>query len=191
MKKKLLILALLIICATTVATGTLAYFTAEDQAHNVITSGKVDIELVEKKINEDGTEEGFGDLIGIMPGTSVSKVVQVTNTGDAAAYIRIAVDKKIILASGNDDDVDMSLISINYNIGSNEDQWTYKEGYYYYNSPLEAGNTTKPLFTEVKFDKTMGNMYQEATTEIDVKAYATQVANNGDSALEANGWPEE
>lgn len=191
MKKKLLILAFLIICATTVATGTLAYFTAEDQAHNVITSGKVDIELVEKKINEDGTEEAFEDLIGIMPGTSVSKVVQVTNTGDAAAYIRIAVDKKIILASGNDDEVDMSLISINYNIGSNEDQWTYKEGYYYYNSPLEAGNTTKPLFTEVKFDKTMGNMYQEATTEIDVKAYATQVANNGDSALEANGWPEE
>lgn len=191
MKKKLFILASLIICLTTVATGTLAYFTAEDQAHNVITSGKVDIELVEKKINEDGTEEAFEDLIGIMPGTSVSKVVQVTNTGDAAAYIRIAVDKKIILASGNDDEVDMSLISINYNIGSNEDQWTYKEGYYYYNSPLEAGNTTKPLFTEVKFDKTMGNMYQEATTEIDVKAYATQVANNGDSALEANGWPEE
>ena len=191
MKKKLLILAFLIICATTVATGTLAYFTAEDQAHNVITSGKVNIDLIETTINEDGTESPFEDLIGIMPGTSVSKVVQVTNTGDAAAYIRIAVDKKIILASGNDDEVDMSLISINYNIGSNEDQWTYKEGYYYYNSPLEAGNTTKPLFTEVKFDKTMGNKYQEATTEIDVKAYATQVANNGDNVFDAKGWPEE
>ena len=191
MKKKLFILASLIICLTTIATGTLAYFTAEDQAHNIITSGKVDISLVETKVNEDGNEEPFEDLIGIMPGTSVSKVVQVTNTGDAAAYIRIAVDKKIILASGNDDEVDMSLISINYNIGSNEDQWTYKEGYYYYNSPIKAGDITKPLFTEVTFDKTMGNKYQEATTEIDVKAYATQVANNGDNVFDAKGWPEE
>lgn len=191
MKKKLFILASLIICLTTVATGTLAYFTAEDQAHNVITSGKVNIDLIETTINEDGTESPFEDLIGIMPGTSVSKVVRVTNTGDASAYIRIAVDKDILLASGVDEDVYLDLISINYNIGSDADEWTFKEGYYYYNSPLDAGDTTKPLFTEVTFDKTMGNKYQEATTEIDVKAYATQSANNGRSALEAKGWPEE
>lgn len=191
MKKKLFVLASLIICLTTIATGTLAYFTAEDQAHNVITSGKVDIDLIETTINEDGTESPFEDLIGIMPGTTVSKVVKVTNTGDASAYIRIAVDKEILLASSVDEDVDLDLISINYNIGSDADEWTFKEGYYYYNSPLDAGDTTKPLFTEVTFDKTMGNKYQEATTEIDVKAYATQAANNGRSALEAKGWPEE
>lgn len=191
MKKKLLVLASLIICATTVATGTLAYFTADDQAHNVITSGKVDIDLIETTINEDGTESPFEDLIGIMPGTIVSKVVQVTNIGDASAYIRIAVDKDILLASDSNEDVDLDLVDINYNLGSDADQWTLKEGYYYYNSPLGAGDTTKPLFTEVTFDKTMGNMYQEAKTIIDVNAYATQVANNGDSALDAKGWSEE
>lgn len=191
MKKKLFSIAILLICISILGYGSLAYFTAEDQAHNVITSGKVNIDLIETTINEDGTESPFEDLIGIMPGTSVSKVVQVTNIGDASAYIRIAVDKDILLASGGDDDVNLELISINYNLGSDKDEWTFKEGYYYYNSPIKAGDITKPLFTEVTFDKTMGNMYQEATTEIDVKAYATQVANNGDSALEANGWPEE
>ena len=51
----------------------------------------------------------------------------MTNTGDAAAYIRIAVDKEILLASGVDEDVDLDLISINYNIGSDADEWTFKE----------------------------------------------------------------
>ena len=45
MKRKLLILSVLAICVAIVAAGTLAYFTAEDTAHNVITSGGVDIEL--------------------------------------------------------------------------------------------------------------------------------------------------
>ena len=47
MKRKLLILSVLAICVAIVAAGTLAYFTAEDTAHNVITTGGVDIELKE------------------------------------------------------------------------------------------------------------------------------------------------
>lgn len=191
MKKKIFVIAALIICLTTIATGTLAYFTAEDHAQNIITSGKVDIDLIETTINEDGTESPFEELIGIMPGTSVSKIVKVTNTGNASAYIRIAVDKEILLAYDSDEAVDLGLISMNYNLGSDADEWTLKEEYYYYNSPLKAGDTTKPLFTEVVFDKTIGNMYQGADTKINVNAYATQVANNGKSALDAAGWPVE
>ena len=37
----------------------------------------------------------------------------------------------------------------------------------------------------------MSNMYQNSKAVIDVTAQATQVANNGTSALDAAGWPEE
>lgn len=48
MKKKILLVAALTICLAIAVSGTLAYFTAEDTVHNVITSGGVNIKVVEK-----------------------------------------------------------------------------------------------------------------------------------------------
>ena len=47
MKKKTFALALMAIYVAVLVGGSLAYFTAEDRAVNVITIGKVDIEIVE------------------------------------------------------------------------------------------------------------------------------------------------
>lgn len=47
MKRKILLFSILTICVATLAAGSLAYFTAEDTAHNVITSGGIDIDLLE------------------------------------------------------------------------------------------------------------------------------------------------
>ena len=47
MKRKLLILSVLVICIATLAAGTLAYFTSEGTAHNVITTGGVEIAVQE------------------------------------------------------------------------------------------------------------------------------------------------
>ena len=83
MKKKILLVTAVVICLAIAATGTLAYFTAEDMAHNVITSGGVNIELVEKTKGEDGTLVDFPDegVKGVMPGTDVSKIVRIAPTG--------------------------------------------------------------------------------------------------------------
>ena len=48
MKRRLLLAAVITICLSMAAYGTLAFFTAEDTAHNVITSGGVDIDLLER-----------------------------------------------------------------------------------------------------------------------------------------------
>ena len=76
-------------------------------------------------------------------------------------------------------------VSLNFN----DTDWTYSDGYYYYNRPLEPGKTTEPLFTTVTFDPLMGNEYQNATAHVKVIAYAVQSANNGDSPQAAKGWP--
>lgn len=187
MKRKLVAVALTVSCLSLAAYGTIAYFTAEDTAINVITTGNVRIELQETAVPEDGADPvPFEDVIGVMPGGKVSKIVGVKNTGDKTAYIRIQLEKGLALAEGTVGEADLGLIGLNID----RENWTEKDGYYYYNEPLAASETTKPLFTEVSFSEDMSNLYQNSKATISVKVGAVQTDNNGDSALEAAGWPE-
>lgn len=186
MKKKTFICAFMVICLSIVAYGTTAYFTYEDTATNVITTGDVKIDLQEWAIPEGGGElVPFEDATDVMPGMEVSKIVQIKNTGGQAAWVRISLEKAIVLAEGVQGEVDLSLISYDLNT----ECWTEKEGYYYYNKVLNPGEITEPLFTKVIFAKTMSNMYQNSKAAIDVSAQATQVTNNGKTVFEAAGWP--
>lgn len=185
MKKKICVIALLVICVTIAAYSTSAYFTHEQTATNVITFGSIKVELQEWSDTGNGLIP-FEDIDGVQPGTEVSKIVQVKNIGGQAAWIRVSADKTIHLAEGVDGEVDLSLISYDLNT----DFWTEKDGFYYYNAILQPNEVTEPLFTKVVFSATMSNMYQNSKAVIDVTAQATQVANNGTSALDAAGWPE-
>lgn len=181
MKRKFLILSVLAIMVAILAANTLAYFTADTKAHNVITSGGVDIELKEWA-NEDRTEP-FENRTGVMPGTEVTKIAEVTNTGTAPVWVRVQVTLDVYAA-------DESQLSPEYvTIDFNETDWTYFEWYYYYNRALAPGETTEPLFTTVTFAPTMGNEYQNSTAYVEVKAGAVQSDNNGTDALSAAGWP--
>jgi len=184
MKKKLCVIALLVICLAIAAYGTSAYFTHEETATNVITSGSIKAELQEWSDTGNGLVP-FEDIDGVLPGMEISKIVQVKNTGGQAAWIRISADKSIHLAEGVNGDVDLSLISFDLNTAF----WTEKDGFYYYNTILQPNEVTEPLFTKVIFSATMSNMYQNSKAVIDVTAQATQVANNGTCALDAAGWP--
>lgn len=187
MKKRLLSLAVVIGCLAILSTGTLAYFTAEETTHNIITSGNVDIALRETMIDpEDATKEiTYTDQTGIMPGQKVSKIVRVENVGKGDAWIRVKVEKNITLDASQTGTVDTNLIKIDFNT----DDWTLDDGYYYYNQALAAGEKTEALFEHVTFDKTMDNTYQNCTVKIDVKVQGTQTDHNGSSALDAQGWP--
>ncbi|MDD7035613.1 MAG: TasA family protein, partial [Firmicutes bacterium] len=96
MKKKLIAAAVVALCLSLMAYSTIAYFTHEDTARNVITSGNISIDIQEKAEND----EPFRDVVGVMPGQSFAKIVTVHNDGDNAAYVRIHVSKAINLASG-------------------------------------------------------------------------------------------
>ena len=187
MKRRLFAGALLLICLSLVAYGTLAYFTAEETVHNVITSGGVAIDLLEWA--DEGKTVPFPEsgVSGAMPGQRVVKIVEVKNTGDAAAWVRVRVEKKLSLAEGVQGDADPALLQLDFDSAS----WTRgDDGFYYYNAQLNAGETTAPLFAAVTFDPQMDNRYQNSTAEVGVTAYAVQTANNGDTAQNAKGWPE-
>lgn len=91
MKRKLLILSVLAICVAMLAGGTLAFFTSEDKAHNVITTGGVEITLQEWA--DEAKTTPFKDLTGVMPNTTVTKIAEIKNTGASDAWVRVKVEK--------------------------------------------------------------------------------------------------
>lgn len=181
-KSKILVIALIVCCLGISVTGTLAYFTASEQAHNVITTGNIAIELKETAIGEDGKEHPFQNVENLAPGAEESKIVRVTNTGSNEAWVRLRVETVMYLPS---ETADPALISFDINT----EHWTEKDGFYYYNHILKPGETTEALFTRVAFSKDMGNEYKNSKININVAAYAVQSDNNGLKVLDAAGWP--
>lgn len=103
MKKKILTLCLVVaLAATAVIGGTLAYFTDTDYNKNVMTTGNVEIDQIEKEHNEEGDLVDFTDDKPLYPVTEditgtewygkepnlVEKIVSVKNTGTNTAYVR-------------------------------------------------------------------------------------------------------
>ena len=181
MKKKLLILSLAAICLAITAIGTLAYFTSEGTAHNVITTGGVEI-AVQEWADEEKTKP-FEDLTGVMPNTTVTKIAEIKNTGASDAWVRVKVEKNIKLQGEGTPDTSLVELTLNTT------DWTEKDGYYYYKEALKPGEVTAPIFTAVTFKPDMGNEYQNATATVDVVAQAVQTANNGATVMDAQGWP--
>ena len=193
MKKKILALAMVAMFTSIIASGTLAYFTAEEKAHNVITSGGVDIELIEKTKGDNGIEVDFPStgIKGVMPGTSVSKIVKVKNIGSGDAWIRVQITPSIIkdetkielpLEFGDD-----KIPVMSYEIF--DEHWIDgNDGYYYYKEAIQTGEFTEALFDEVDFNAAMGNEYQGSTANILIDVQAVQAANNGANVMEAKGW---
>lgn len=192
MKKKITILAVLVMCLAILASGTIAYFTAEDQAHNVITSGGVDIEIEEWQQTDEGlVPYPKDDPIDVMPGVTVSKIATIKNI-EADAYIRAKFDVVIIREDKTVMELSPEELASIISLTMNGEDWLRKDGdneWWYYANAVTVGKSTEAFFNEVVFDgPNMTNEYQNCTVEITVTAQAVQKANNGDSALEAAGW---
>ena len=124
MKRKVLILSVLAILIAILAANTLAYFTADTKAHNVITSGGVSIKLNEWA-NEARTEK-FEDKTGVMPGAEVTKIVEVENVGTGTAWVRVQVVLDVY-AEGGKEQLPPDPVTLDFN----ETDWKYFDGYYY------------------------------------------------------------
>ena len=195
MKRKIFVLVIVVICLEIAVSGTIAYFTSDDTAHNIITSGGVEIKVVEKTLGKGNVLVDFpkDGIKGVMPGKTVSKIVQVKNTGNNEAWIRINVESTITNPAGE---------SLPLTIGENKKVIEYSildgwvdggDGYYYFQSPVEPEQLTEALFKEVKFNLNMGNEYQNCAANIIINAQAVQTANNpspeGGSVIDIRGWP--
>lgn len=181
-KVKFLAITLAIMLLTIFMQESIAYYSTIEKATNVVTSGNVKLKIHER--TDQGTEfpaEG----IYIMPGDIVSKEVSVENICAHPFYLRV----KVIC------DVNSEELSAEdcFKLNIDEANWTYKEGWYYYNGVVEPGEMTSTVFTNVEIvgDKVDKN-YIGKTLTLTVAAHAVQTENNlVDYAWEAQGWPAE
>ena len=179
-KARLLLIAMAAILMTVLTQPTLAYYTTIGKATNVVTSGDIELKIHER--TADGSAfpaEG----IYIIPGDIVSKQVSVESICGHPFWLRVK------LVSGTDSkDLDPDeCMKLNIDTVN----WTFKDGYYYFNRILQPGETTKPLFTEVEI---VGSKVDQrsigSTLSLTVSAYAVQSEHNpADHPWEATGWP--
>lgn len=199
-KKKIVSLAVVVMLFAVAAMGTFAYFTDSVTAHNVITSGKIDITLNEKMMQAgvlvDFPEEG---LLGVMPGRTVDKIVSVTNNSAGSAWVRIRIQSEITDANGNALPLEISradgtvIPAISVNLTGSEDWYCGADGCWYHKQPLAPGQTTEVLFDSVTFAFELSNDYKSGTAVVNVTAEAVQTVNNpipdGGSVEDVSGWP--
>ena len=179
-KAKLLLIALAAILVTVLTQPMLAYYTTVGKATNVVTSGDISLQIHEKTASgDDFPAQG----VYIIPGDVVSKQVSVENICTHPFYLRL----QLVSGSTNEELSPQDCMALNIN----RENWTEKDGYYYYNEVLQPGQTTVPVFTEVQIvgEKVLTS-HIGTTLSLTVNAYAVQSENNAAAApWEASGWP--
>lgn len=190
MKKKILYIAAVLICLSIITGGTYAYYTAADTARNVITTGGVEVAVVEQQMVNGTLQTYPSQPIRILPATTVSKIVSVQSTAQPA-WVRMRYTLNVYDAGGNKLQIPAEELEKVILIETDTAGWTLKDGWWYYPTAIRSGEITTPLFREVTFSgPNMDNKYQGCTLTIDVTAQAVQQAHNGSSVSEALGWPE-
>lgn len=173
MKKKILGVALVVALVAIMVSGTLAYFTAEDQVTNTFTIGSVEIDLWENGV-EAGETMSMGQLIPVVGSDPTKesdnyqlKAVQVKNTGLNPAYVEVFVAVPKIL-----NDASVLKLMDNYpndetygwtnlgNVGEmNQGVVAYNVYKYRYSPALNAGAIT---------DEAIEYVYIDSKADIDV-----------------------
>lgn len=181
-KARLILIALTAIFLTVLTQPSLAYYTTVGRATNVVTSGDVQLQIHEKTAGgADFPEEG----VYIIPGDIVSKQVSVENICNHPFYLRV----KLVSASTNQSLDPKEALKLDIDT----DNWTEKDGFYYFDHILEPGETTPCLFTQVEIvGSKVDQTHIGSTLSLTVNAYAVQSEHNpAEHPWEAQGWPME
>ena len=179
------IIAALILCLI-LAGAVYAAIMRSTKTDNIITFGSIKMRLIETTI-KDGVEtdvaDGFDE--NITSSTSVSRNVRVQNIHNHPIYVRLKLDMTFH-KDGQDDSAD-HLVNYDYN----ETDFTYQDGYWYYNSVLAPDEVTPNLITTISFNLGLTpNQFKGGTFNLKIDAQAVQSEHNAETALESVGWPQ-
>lgn len=174
------VVLVLIIAISLVSGSTIAYRTREAKIDNSVYAGNIRVALF--NLNENGLPMAEFGLTGCLPGGTYTNIVYGYNDCNYDEFIRVSVEMTCEDKDGTQ--LDTSKFHPNYNT----EDWTYKDGYWYYNHILTARKESKPLYTSIYFDTSIGNAYRTATLYVNLHVDAVQSINNGNSALLAEGW---
>ena len=162
-----------------------AYFVSTTTSGgNIISTGYASVILHNET---DPSYPSDGDTYMIYPGYSVGKAVYIENIGAYPVYVRARIISSINLNeryASHTNEIDPSLIS--YSI--DHDNWTERDGYYYFNTAVVNRRSTTNLLSSIDFSNQMGNIYKDSTIKVKILLEVVQANNNGDTVFDAVGW---
>ena len=182
-KIKIFVVALVAAMMAFVSTSTLAYYSTVGKATNVVTSGDLQLEIHEKTPDgSDFPEEG----VYVIPGDVVGKRVTIENICGHPFYLRV----KLVRSSDNQEIALGDAFKLDLNT---TDWFLADDGYLYYNTVVQPGETTNPVFTQVEIVGSKLDQFDVGTTlSLTVNAQAVQSEHNpAEHPWEAAGWPAE
>ena len=170
--------------------GTLAYLTDTEGATNVVTVGKVQIDLEEPGYPGNNSDE----VKRVIPNQEIVKDPQVENTGNNAALIYLKVEipqenftemsldgtlgekkmQDLFALKGLDGDWELVKTEPSTNADTQKTKTTYV---YAYRKPLEKGTTTSKLFDKVQMKNAIENDLSGNVEDIVVTACAIQATD--------------
>lgn len=181
-KSRLLLIAIAAILVTVLTQPTLAYYTTIGKATNVVTSGGIQMKIHENTADGSAFPEGG---VYIIPGDIVSKQVSVENVCSHPFYLRVK------LISGSTNEALSAEDCLKMDINTND--WSFYDGFYYFNRILQPGETTPVLFSQVEIvGSEVDQSHIGSALQLTVNAYAVQSENNpAEHPWDASGWPAE
>lgn len=184
MKKRILVVAICICLCAVIAGSTIAYFSDTQTKVNSFTVGKADVDLKEDDWPEnDPVDPTKPYKPEVKPGEEYAKKPYVVNNGTEEVYVRIKVDGLDCLDAITSDGADIVLKNLD------STNWTFYNGYYYYNSALKATEQTTYLFEGIIIPTTLENNNTSADFAVTVTADAVQTAGyTGSTISELDAW---
>lgn len=185
-KKRLLLITIILIFCIFSLSISVAFIIKETTSNNIITFGDVKMELYvtttkdNKEIKVDD-----GENLNITYNSFINRNIIITNIGNHPIFVRVSFDLK-----GKDkNDKTINLDGL-INIIQNDNDWIYKDGWYYYKEELNSNFETQKLLIDFEFDiDEITNKYPGSTFTLDINAEAVQSENNKQYVLDVVGWP--
>lgn len=180
--------------AGVLATGLVSSFVS----FPVFAEGPVDIEIVEVVEDGSGGFKPWEDITGAMPGMSYSAIPRVKNIGEVPVSVRMCLTQSA--TNGGGEEISLPTGTFGIEINSN---WALEStsanpadpasgNCYNYNSMVEVGGVTEPIFSEVILSGELGNEYENCTFNLHLVADArgderpTPTPSNPDTGVATN-----
>lgn len=188
MKKKIQLMGIAIgFLIVSIIGGSIAYFRAESDAQNPISTGNLGVELKLKNNQKNNTLIGNGAV----PGSVYDYGVEAYNSGDYDSYVKVTLTKYWEDQAGNKNfDADSSKIEL---LGMDKENWIIDDSdengevvYCYYKKPIASHTSTSQLLDSVKVGSLSNkdqNLYTALQMRLDVEVDAIQKVAAQDAIL--------